>query len=312
MRAFGNRIALLLFVLLVFGLSACSRSIVIPETEQGGTIASPLPAEASPEATTAVEPPTEPPPSPTAESLAARVNETTVSLAEYEAELARYQTALGRETTEEEQTQVLNDLIDQALLAQGAVEASYTLDEAGLQARIDELSANLGGEAQLQAWMQANGYDDASFRQGLERAAAAAWMRDQIAAGVPLTTEQVHARQILLYNSDQASEILTQLNSGADFATLAAQTDPVTEGDLGWFPRGFLPEAALEEAAFALQPGEFSDIVETSAGFHILQVIERDPERPVEAQARLALEAQAVQAWLAERRSQSDIELLLP
>ncbi len=44
-----------------------------------------------------------------------------------------------------------------------------------------------------------------------------------------------------------------QLQAGADFATLAYRYDPLTGGDLGWFPRGVLTQPAVEEAAFSLQ-----------------------------------------------------------
>jgi parvulin-like peptidyl-prolyl isomerase len=137
-------------------------------------------------------------------------------------------------------------------------------------------------------------------------------MRDKIVAELPAAVEQVLARQILLYNSDAAAEALARLTAGEDFAALAAEYDPLTKGDLGWFPRGYLLDPALEEAAFSLQPGERSDIIETALGFHILQIIERDPARPLEQDARLALQSQHIQAWLAERRANSDIQILLP
>jgi peptidyl-prolyl cis-trans isomerase C len=137
-------------------------------------------------------------------------------------------------------------------------------------------------------------------------------MRDQIAAGVPQATEQVHARQILVYNSDKAAEVTASLSAGGDFATLAAQYDPVTRGDLGWFPQGYLLDPDLEAAVFALQPGETSQVVQTSAGYHVLQVIERDPQHPLDPQARLILQEHAVRDWLAARREQSKIEIILP
>ena len=86
----------------------------------------------------------------------------------------------------------------------------------------------------------------------------------------------------------------------------------MTGGDLGWFPRGYLPDKKLEEAAFSLQPDQFSAVIESPAGFHILQVLERDPQHPLSPDARLALQTQAVVDWLAQRRTQSQIEILLP
>jgi peptidyl-prolyl cis-trans isomerase C len=133
-------------------------------------------------------------------------------------------------------------------------------------------------------------------------------MRDQIAASVPTTAEQVHVKQILLYNSEEAQQALGYLQAGADFNDLAAQYDPVTKGELGWFPRGYLLEPALEEAAFALQPGQYSGVVQTQAGFHILYMVERSPDRPLSPDALLALQQRAISDWLAQQRSTSTIQ----
>jgi peptidyl-prolyl cis-trans isomerase C len=156
------------------------------------------------------------------------------------------------------------------------------------------------------------GYSEDSFRLDLQRSLEAAWMRDKIVAQVPSEAEQVHARQILLYNSTQADQTLAQLKAGKNFGELAAQYDPVTYGDLGWFPRGYLLNKKLEEVAFNLQPGAFSDVIETEAGFHILLVVEKDPQHPLEPDMLLTLQTQAVENWLQEQRNQGNIEVLLP
>lgn len=72
----------------------------------------------------------------------------------------------------------------------------------------------------------------------------------------------------------KAQDLLKQLKDGADFAELAkANSDcPSAKdgGDLGFFPRGQLTPP-FEKAAFDLELGQLSDVVETSYGYHIIQ-----------------------------------------
>jgi len=99
------------------------------------------------------------------------------------------------------------------------------------------------------------------------------------------------------------------LNGGADFDELALEADPVTLGDLGWVPRGYLLDARIEEIAFDLTVGEHSDVIATDVGFHIVRVLERDPARPLSPDAILVLQEQALKKWIEEQRQQADVIL---
>lgn len=289
----------LLFLILLFALSACS----------GGNdllAASPSPA-----------PPTQTPlpPTETPLPLAASINGEPITLDEFNAELERYkaaQAALGVSMSEEEARQiVLDDLISQILLAQGAAEAGFTVDDAALQTRIESLSAQIGGAEALRAWQQANRYSEDGFRAALRRAIAAAWMRDKIISSIPLTAQQVHVRQILLYNEDVAQNYYQQLQAGANFEDLAIQVDPIARGDIGWFPRNYLASKEVEEAAFSLEVGAVSEILQSEAGYHIIKVLETQADRPLSPDALLTLQNRALDDWLAERRQQSTITINL-
>jgi parvulin-like peptidyl-prolyl isomerase len=241
------------------------------------------------------------------------VNGEYITLVEFRAELQRFKTAqqgLGKTVSEEDANKiVLEDLISQVLLAQGARQAGFNLTEAGLQSRIEALANQLGGAEALSRWQSDHGYDEASFRAALKRAVEAAWMRDKIIADVPNTAEQVHVRQILTYNADDANKALEQLKGGADFDELAASYDPYTGGELGWLPRGYLLDKTADEAVFALQAGEYSQVIATEAGYHIFKVIERQPNHPLSPDALLTLQEKALKDWLAKQRAQSDIIL---
>ncbi len=252
---------------------------------------------------------TRPTPSETPVPLAAQANDSSITMSEFEAELERYRSATGTEPTDEDVEKVIQEMIDQLLLAQAAAEAGFQVDQAILEARIEQLG--LSPEA-LQAWQDTYGYTQEQFEASLSRAIAAAWMRDEIIAKTSETAEQVHARQILLYNSDEAETALNQLNAGADFETLAEQYDPITRGDLGWFPRGYLTVPELDEVVFALEPGEHSDVIETALGFHIVQVVEQEDDRPLGPDAYRMMQAETLAKWLQERRQQSESTLYVP
>ena len=108
--------------------------------------------------------------------------------------------------------------------------------------------------------------------------------------------EQVRARQILLKVPPDADDerkaavrenleaIRTRIVEGADFAELARKHSEDTGsrekgGDLGFFGRGQMVEP-FEKAAFALETGTLSDIVETRYGFHLIKLVDRRDRQP--------------------------------
>jgi len=123
----------------------------------------------------------------------------------------------------------------------------------------------------------------------------------------------------------QAEAVLAKARAGEDFAALARQysedeSNKDRGGDLDYFGRGrMVPE--FEAAAFALKNGDISDLVKTSFGFHIIKMVDNQPEvvRPLEAvkeeivdqlrwqKAQQEAEAQA-KALASEAKTPADLE----
>ena len=134
----------------------------------------------------------------------------------------------------------------------------------------------------------------------------------------PPTTEQ-RASHILLETEEEAREVITKLNDGADFAELAKEssTGPSAPkgGDLGYFSAGqMVPE--FSAATDKLQPGEYTKApTQTQFGWHVIKVEDRrEVTQPafaeLENQLREELAREAVEAIMGDLRAAANVEIL--
>nr|MBC7245681.1 peptidylprolyl isomerase [Chloroflexota bacterium] len=134
------------------------------------------------------------------------------------------------------------------------------------------------------------------------------------AHGGPEEVEQVHAAHILVESEETGKKVLEKLKAGADFAALAAEYSIDTGskdqgGDLGWFPRGIMV-SEFEDAAFALNPGETSDLVSTSYGYHIIRVLGKEV-RPLDPEILAQIQEYNFQEWFEAEFQKAEIETLV-
>jgi parvulin-like peptidyl-prolyl isomerase len=193
--------------------------------------------------------------------------------------------------------------------------AAASPSEATTPTAVPTLDTSTYGPA-LQQLLDRNNLAEPDFRDRLLQSMLREKLQTAIGQDqVSDTQEQIHARHILVATQEQADSVLAQLQAGADFATLASQisVDPGSKdkgGDLGWFGRGVM-DPPFETAAFALQPGQLSDVIHGANGFHIIQLLERDPARPIPADQVTSQRQKAFTDWLASRRSSQDVKLQL-
>ena len=149
-----------------------------------------------------------------------------------------------------------------------------------------------------------------AFEQGLLRQQ----LSDAIADQVPTTDEHVHAYHILVEDEDTATLVLEKLKAGGDFAALVAEysqdeSSLEADGELGWLAADqTVVAASVVEAAFALQPGEYSEPVESYQGYHIVTIDERQMDRVLDEATLRARQAQAFSDWLTQAQETADIE----
>jgi parvulin-like peptidyl-prolyl isomerase len=263
-------------------------------------------------------------PATSTENLAATVNGQAISLGDFQLQAfdaQRYHvdqggadpnTEEGRRKLRFLRRQVLNDMIDQVLIEQAARDMDIEPSAQEVEARLAEFIEELGGEAAFEASLE----QTQTTREdvlSMERASLVGrLMLDHIAAEVPETAEFVHARHIQCADAKTCADAETRLLAGEDFASVVSELseDNMTReqgGDLDWVARGMLLSKQLEDALFALEPGERSAIVETDLGYHIIELIERDPERELPESQRMQLKERALLDWLTRRREESDI-----
>lgn len=154
-------------------------------------------------------------------------------------------------------------------------------------------------------------FTEADFLRLLESSLYQDKLEEALKAEMSTTAEQVHARHILVATEEEAQQVLDRLAAGEAFDALATElsldTGSAAEGgELGWFARGQMV-TEFEEAAFTLEPGTISEPVQTTYGFHIIEVLERDDNRELEGNALAAYQSGQLDAWYAERTTAEDV-----
>lgn len=291
---------------------------------------------------------------------AAVVNGSVITIDEVERQTsrARQQYAAQGMVLQDEQLNmvrqdVLDSLVEQRIMVLAASDAGYSADPARVEAELSQIRSQFPSEEEMTAAMEAQGMTLESLTRDIEEFLTIQDFMDKEFYSVATASdkdaqvfydenpgyfeqpEQVQASHILIMVEPEADEaardeaaarmavIQDRLAAGEDFAALAGEVSECPSsaqgGDLGFFGRGaMVPE--FEMAAFALQVGQVSDVVESSFGLHLIKLTDRQesvkmgyPEVAEDIKLYLAEQKaqELVMAFLEEKRAAAKVEILM-
>jgi foldase protein PrsA len=213
------------------------------------------------------------------------------------------------------QDDILRQMINRELSRQLAIAEGIVIDNATLEAEMASAQADILQSGQFESWedyLEHYGWTEQKIKDQI--ADYLIYQELLEAHGGPTEAEHVRAAHILVETEETGQEVLDKLEAGESFADLAMEYSTDTGsgaqgGDLGWFPRGVMvPE--FEDAAFSLDIGEISGLVESQFGYHIIQVLEKGM-RPLDPQRLEQSQQEAFQAWFAAQLEAASIETLV-
>jgi peptidyl-prolyl cis-trans isomerase C len=249
------------------------------------------------------------------------VNGKEISRASFERELAEAEKRIKQtgqsyddKAMRKVSSDVLENLINNELLYQESVRKGYKANDLKAEIQLQRIKEQFGTEEQFLNTLKERGYTEKSLYEHIGRMIAIEdYIDSEIARKITISEEdardyyndnpdtfvqpeQVRASHILILVDDKTDdkkkkeamkkikEIQRKLKKGEEFDALAKEYSqgPSSErgGDLGYFSRGQMVKP-FEESAFALEPGEVSDIVETQFGYHLIKLTDKKPERKI-------------------------------
>lgn len=245
--------------------------------------------------------------------------------------------------------QLIENLINRELLYQQAQQKKLRISKRWVDLAVKELKTKLGNRAAYQRFLENTGMTESKLRARVQKGLIIKrLLRRDVIRQIKVSeaemqafyrkhpdyfqcNERIRVRHILIAFGDEndtvergnallrIQSIQLMLHENADFASLALEhsDDPskIRGGDIGYLERQQLI-GDFAEAAFALEPGQVSDIVETRFGYHLIKAIDRtSPSRMAYRNARTKIERtlrrnkekKATEAYLARQRSRASI-----
>ena len=262
--------------------------------------------------------------------------------------------AVTDEQMTEIKTKVLENLIGTELLYQECQKSNIKVEDKEVDATYNEQKTQFSTEDEFKQALKQYNFSDSAFKDQIK---VGLTIQNLINTKFTLNTaisdeevkkyyddnpsyfqepEKVRASHIMMMvgadeeqaKKDEAKkkidQVLKRLKGGEDFAALAKEVseDASTKdngGDLDYFYKGQMVQA-FEDAAFALKPGEISNVVETEYGYHIIKLTDKKDAKTItldesKEEIRNGLKTNKVNSdvskYVTELRTKSKVEIFL-
>jgi foldase protein PrsA len=231
--------------------------------------------------------------------------------------------------------ETLQYLIEQELIQQEAQKAGIQVQQGEIDSELESTQKQFASEAEFNQALNNYGMTLDHLKQNIQTQLMLEKLlepqttvtEDEINKyyednlGTLITPEQVKASHILVATKEEAEAILQDLKNGDDFSTIAQEKSLDTAsksqgGDLDYFAKGEMEEP-FESAAFKLETGAISDVVQTTNGYHIIKVTDHKQsytptldEKKQEIRTIVMKEeiSTLTSSWLEEKKAGASIE----
>ena len=241
---------------------------------------------------------------------------------QYEIFSNMYKTYYGEDVLEKEvegikfsdtlREDVLNMLVHFAVIRNYVVSTGYTVNMEEVQTKYQEMLTSLETDEETKKFYETIGADETFLKNEIENGFINAQFEKIVNEMIDTKTEElealygtypvkVKARHILVDDETLANDIKVRLDAGEDFTEIVKEHSKDTGsvesgGSLGYFARGVMvPE--FEKAAFSMPIGAISDPIQSSFGYHIIQV---EDLQTLNAIIELGDEEEAIETYKAE------------
>ncbi len=196
----------------------------------------------------------------------------------------------GKTLEEELKQRIVEKLIMERLIEKEAKKMNIEIASEEIKEQMEEYISVIGGQEKFDEFLNNSHISKEFFEENLRKELLFNKYREAFLNDTTINEKEVKnyfennkeelivvkASHILVKTEEEGKKVLKKLKAGEDFAKLAKEvsidkTSAIQGGNLGYFAKGDMI-AEFEEAAFALKPGEISDLIHTEVGYHIIKV----------------------------------------